>query len=923
MIPFLEKISERLLSKFPNNLHNVKVVLPSKRASIFLKSHISKKINKAVFLPEIISIEDFLIKISDLQILDNISLQFMLYEIYSTKKGNSAESFDEFINWSNIVLNDFNEIDKNLIDPKMIFMNLKQAKDLDKWLLDDWSFSESKLSKMQDDYISFYEGMYEWYDLFQKKLLSENLAYQGLAYRIACEKIDQYSLNADQIWFVGLNALTKSEQNIIDYFKQKDIARVFWDADEFYYENTIHEAGDFLRRQRNKWHEIDFKGVGNYWSVKKDQFNIIECPKNIAQVKVAGEILSKIKEDELSDTAVVLSDESLLLPLLHHLPSNVKKLNVTMGSPIKETVLFSFLQSLFKMQINAHEYNKQSLYYKDVLEVIEHSVFLNLTTKNISIKIKEFVIKNKIIFFDSKTIELLFSKDDLSIFFNLWGSSKEAALCLENIIELYFSCVRNQRNIIDSQVLVAFKKIIILLNNLISKFSFEIKLQTLHYIFNNLIADEKIPYQGEPLEGVQIMGILETRTLDFKNIIMLSVNEGVLPKSKSVNTFIPYDIKKYFNLPTYLESDALFSYHFYRLLQRAKNISLIYNSEVDGFGNGEKSRFITQLMSEYKKGKINELIYNGKISSFNQKKEVVKIQNNNLKDDLQKYFQKGVSPSSLNMYNKCSLSFYLHYIAKIRPENEFQEFSDAKIIGNSIHKSLETHYRTGDISEKFIDKKTTEILQTVENYFYEELNIENVTQGKNYINLMVAKQLMRSFLKLEHSILKRLREEGKKIKIIAIEQKLQHSILINGFKINLIGFADRVDIIEDQLRIIDYKTGFVDQKELVFNSIDELFKNTNKQKAFQLLMYIYLYYKMNPSLAYRISGGIYSFKNTSSGILFLSNKSKSQLNIDEDLINEFEKQLMSLLMRITKEDFIQTAKKDSYEWDAYKLIYKG
>ncbi len=424
MIPFLEKISERLLSKFPNNLHNVKVVLPSKRASIFLKSHISKKINKAVFLPEIISIEDFLIKISDLQILDNISLQFMLYEIYSTKKGNSAESFDEFINWSNIVLNDFNEIDKNLIDPQMIFMNLKQAKDLDKWLLDDWSFSESKLSKMQDDYISFYEGMYEWYDLFQKKLLSENLAYQGLAYRIAYEKIDQYSLNADQIWFVGLNALTKSEQNIIDYFKQKDIARVFWDADEFYYENTIHEAGDFLRRQRNKWHEIDFNGVGNYWSVKKDQFNIIECPKNIAQVKVAGEILSKIKEDELSDTAVVLSDESLLLPLLHHLPSNVKKLNVTMGSPIKETVLFSFLQSLFKMQINAHEYNKQSLYYKDVLEVIEHSVFLNLTTKNISIKIKEFVIKNKIIFFDSKTIELLFSKDDLSIFL-LYGAHQK------------------------------------------------------------------------------------------------------------------------------------------------------------------------------------------------------------------------------------------------------------------------------------------------------------------------------------------------------------------------------------------------------------------------------------------------------------------------------------------------------------------
>ena len=281
--PFLEKIAERLLNKYPQSMEGIAVVLPSKRAVVFLKYYLSKIIDKPVFLPEFYSIEEFIEKISGLKVLDNISLQFRLYNSYKKYPPKNADSFNDFIKWSNVLLHDFNEIDRNLVDAESIYFNLKNVKDLENWSVDNWSLSNQILSEMQSDYVSFYEGMLLWYKDFYLSLTHENLAYQGMAYKQAADKISTITIEWEKVWFVGLNALTKSEYQILDVLKDKNIARVFWDADKFYFDNQMHEAGGFLRKQSKRWSEIDFEGVGDYFSASKASFNVIACPKNISQ----------------------------------------------------------------------------------------------------------------------------------------------------------------------------------------------------------------------------------------------------------------------------------------------------------------------------------------------------------------------------------------------------------------------------------------------------------------------------------------------------------------------------------------------------------------------------------------------------------------------------------------------------------------
>ena len=928
MKPFLDTIAERLLHKFPDNMQDVKVVLPSKRSVVFLKHYLSKKIKNPIFLPEMLSIEEFIVKVSGLEILDNISLQFKLYNIYFK---DSNESFDKFLNWSNILLNDFNDIDKSLADAKMIYTNLSNIKELEKWGVSEWSLSEKELTSLQHNYLDFSENMYKWYKEFRNNLLSENLAYQGLAYSVASKKITETEFSCQQIWFVGLNALTISEQNIIDYLKKENIARVFWDADNLYYNNPLHEAGSFLRTQRQKWHEIDFKGVGDYWSKKKNSFNVISCPKDIAQAKVTGELLNQLQDIDIKDsnTAIVLSDESLLMPVLHNLPKKIKQLNVTMGSPLKDTVLFSFFKSIFNMQINAFENNNKNFYYQDIIDLLDHTYSSKLVKDRKGLDcVKKWLVKENKILIDPKEFinilcEYIKDKELLSLFI-LWTSPIKAIQCLESIIDILSQLLVSQNSIIESEVLVLFHKIIILLKKLISEAKFEIKLKILDVIFHDLVAKEIVSFKGEPLEGVQLMGILESRTLDFKNVIMLSVNEGVLPKGKSVNSFITYAIKKKFQLPTYSDRDAVFSYHFYRLLQRANNISLIYNSETDDFGNGEKSRFITQLLSEYKSGEIKQLIYKGDTSSLiNRKENKIIIKNKDV--GINSWMEKGVSPSAINKYNNCSLAFYYHYLINVRPELEVEEFADSSMLGTFIHKALEESYPIGNLSEQYVRNQKKSILNLIEKYFAESFPTNQVYNGKNYISLKVAQRLTSTFLDSEIKMLQDLKSKGKDISILFKEKEVSYNINVNGVDVKLSGIIDRVDAIGDTIRIIDYKTGRVDRSDLIYSSLDELMTNPQKSKAFQLAMYLYLFIKTEHNLVKNkeVISGIISFQNISSGFLISSNKSKevtSQLNIQS--INDFEKQLKKLLSRIISNDFTPTDDVKSYEWRDYNLIYK-
>jgi ATP-dependent helicase/nuclease subunit B len=929
MMPFLAKIADRLLERFPESMEGVAVVLPSKRAVVFLKHYLTQRINKPIFLPEFYAIEEFAEQLSGLQVLDNMSLQFRLYKAYLQHPPQKVDSFDDFLNWSNVLLHDFNEIDRNIIDAKAIYTNLKNVKELEGWSVEDWSFANTDLTPMQTDYSNFFEGMRNWYTSFRESLLSENLAYQGLAYRMAAEQIAKRDISWKKVWFVGLNALTKSEQEIVDFLKKEDIARVFWDADKFYYDNPMHEAGGFLREQRAKWSEIDFKGVGDYYGVEKEKFQAIACPKNTAQAKVVAEVIKgfSIADLEDSNTAIVLADEALLFPVLNNLPSAVKQLNVTMGSPLKNSTLFSFVEVLFAMQIHAINYKRNAFYYKDVIAVVEHPYFSKITDEKAVLALKKFIIKDNIVFVSKGNIHsLLLGAEKVEKLFKIWETVDEALQCLDDLVLLLRKPLVGKKGTIASEVLATFSKSLLMLKKLAAEVDFDFELKTLQTVLKQLVSKEMIPFKGEPLKGVQLMGILESRTLDFKNVIMLSVNEGKLPKGKSVNSFIPYDMKRYFKLPTYAESDAVFAYHFYRLLQRANNVTLVYNSETDDFGSGEKSRFITQLLSEYKTTPIQQLVYKGADLEVKNPSEIV-VKNNGLEAEIKSWAANGVSPSALNKYTNCSLSFYYHYLAKIREDDQVEEYADSSTMGTAVHDALEKHYPIGVLTEKIIKEITPSILKEIENNFITALSKQGMQEGKNYLSLQIAQKLTKDFLNLEQRLIKEANTNNKQIKLVSKEEVLAHDLMVDGLNFKLIGKADRVDFDGDILRIIDYKTGKVEEAEVSFTEYNELTSNNKKAKAFQLLMYAYLYLKMNPNyMSMEVVAGNFAFKNLKSGLLKVSKKigtrQKEVISIDVTVMNEVEEQLEFILSQIKNEDFTQVTDVKACEWCDYKSICK-
>ena len=907
MKPFLEKIAERLIRKFPENMDTISVVLPSKRSVVFLKNYLSTKISKPIFLPMFFSIEEFIENISGLKVLDNVSLQFYLYQSYLDSSHGKVDSFSEFLDWGNILLQDFNDIDTNMVDSKSLFTNITNIKELDNWELQQWSFSNKKLTDSQKNYIEFFASLHDIYKNFKKRLISKNYAYQGLANFIAAEKIKDIHIEWNRVWFVGLNALTKSQHLIIDDLKERDIARVFWDADKYYFDNPEHEASYFLKQQKHKWSEIDFEGIGDYMSFPKNKFQVISCPQNIAQAQVMSKVLSALTDDDLhnSKTAIILADEGLLFPVLNNIPKEVKKLNVTMGSPFKITPFFSFINNFLLLKIKSIRNKKNGFYYKDLFLLLDDPYFKKLVDSQSLKKIKGYIINNNLIFISENEIFNFLDQKTFQNIFTIDTDVNDTILQIKLIISLLMKCFIRDKSIIDIEVLMSFSQSIEVVQRLFSDFNFKLDLTTLLSIIERVVSKEIIPFKGEPLEGVQLMGILESRALDFENIIILGVNEGILPKGKIINSLIPYELKRFFKIPSYLERDAIFSYHFYRILQRAKNITLTYNSSLDDFGVGEKSRFITQLLSEYKTSKIDEFIFYDNDIRLDRIKPFI-ISSNSIKEEILKWASNGVSPTALNMYKLCSIEFYFHYLLKIREPIQIDEYADNSLMGSAIHNFLEVFYPTDSITTKNFLNYEDKIRDSLNSFYKKHLSENNFNKGKNYLSLKVAEKLLKDFIIYEEELSKE-----NNIQILYKEKELILDFKVNEYNFKLIGNIDRIDLFNNSLRIIDYKSGKNNSNsELFFSNWDEVSDNPKKDKVFQLLMYSYLFLKNNPHfLNTNIIVGIYFLRDLKKGLVPL--QKKGGLKFDDDFIKNFEIQLHRIFERMIEDDFKEN--------DDYKL----
>ncbi len=545
MKSFISSVIEDVLSKY-QSFNNLVFVLPSQRSCVFLKEEIIEKTPGSGFLPKITNIENYIQELADISLIDATQLLFEFYTIYQQNiPKENRESFDAFSQWATIALHDFNEIDSYLVNATQFFSNLKDIKKLDEWFLD------KKPSQLAVNYLQFFEYLAVLYEALYEKLKNNKFGYQGLIYKEAINNLEFYLDNNknNHFIFVGFNALNKAEETIFQELLNNNLATVYWDANESFFNNS-NEAGIFLRKYKNEWayyQRNPFLWVNNILPIHKN-INIIGAPKNTTQIKYAGELLSNI--ENFSKTALVLADENLLTLTLNSLPNNVKNINITMGYPLKDIPLASLFDALFKLHLNQYKFNKEAehlFYYKDVLNVLNNSFLNKLNGKILQKLIIEIKSKNSI-FLSVAMLKKYVSPTEaaqISSIFSLFNFSTSVNEVIKQCIDL-INVLKNYTEGVETEYLYRFFTVFQQLQTLNLTYNHITDLKSLNLFYTQILRTEKLSFQGEPLQGLQLMGMLETRALDFETVIITSVNEGVLPGGKNDFSFIPYDVKKIF-----------------------------------------------------------------------------------------------------------------------------------------------------------------------------------------------------------------------------------------------------------------------------------------------------------------------------------------------------------------------------------------
>ncbi len=917
---FLDKIAKVLIEDYSGKLSKTIVVLPNKRAKIFLIEALKNQVNTNVLSPDIVSVEEFIQDIASIRHIDPVELLFEFYEVYlSITKKESQQSFELFANWAKTLLQDFNEIDRYLLEPNHVLSYLKDIEDIKKWGIE----VENK-TPLLEKYIDFWKLLPTYYDSLYSHLLNKGIGYQGLIYREAVNNLIHFSdsIKDKQFVFAGFNALNASEEKIIQHLIASDQAKIYWDADQTFLNDPFHDAGLFIRRFKESWKYYKanpFEWIVNDFSQSKN-IQVIGTPKTIGQAKIAGSIIETIinknPDTSLDKVVLVLGEENLLVPVLYSLPSSVGALNITMGYSSKNNPAQTLIAKLFKMHTNALSRNAKSyvFYYKDVLDILTHplvepysktSVLVNTINQNNY----TFITHLKLMELNSNPTDLFF------LLFDKWENGSFEVL--ERISKLLLRIKENlnsdnEEEKITKAFVYSIFKVINKLINFYSKrkekentevlytiFDNINKIDTLYAIYKQVIDLAEVSFEGEPLKGLQIMGVLESRVLDFETVIITSMNEGKLPAGKSQNSFIPYDVKKELGLPTFKEKDAIYTYHFYHLLQRAKNIYLLYNTESEGLDAGEKSRFITQLEVEKQpQHNLSHEIYNAVLPETAYQPIVV-AKSESVMIRLKEIAAKGFSPSSLTSYIRNPIDFYFQKILRIREVEEVEENIALNTLGTIIHETLEALY-TPFIGKFLSETDVLSCFKLLDDEVLKQFKLVykegEIKKGRNLLAFEVAKRNVSNFLKVELESIK----NGDAIKVLhlekACERILEHPSL--PFPIKIAGKVDRIEERNGLIRIIDYKTGKVEKTNVTLKSWRGLTDEIKNDKIIQVLAYAFIY--ENEANGKPIEAGIISFKNLKSGFLPFNFKEgkEEKTTIDAAIFNEYVEQMVLLLNEI-------------------------
>lgn len=907
---FLEKLAEVIIDKYSHNLSNTIIVLPNKRAKIFLIEALKNQVENNILSPEIIAIEDFIQDISSIRTIDPIELLFEFYQVYLTitDKKNQQE-FELFANWAKTLLQDFNEIDRYLLEPNYVLSYLKDIEDIKKWGIE----VEHK-TKLLENYIDFWKLLPNYYQSLYEHLVNKSIGYQGLIYRESVKNLENYckTILSKKFVFAGFNALNQSEERIIQFLISKDLAEIYWDADQTFLNDPYHDSGLFLRKFKSSWKHYKsnpFDWIFDDFSKTKN-IQVIGTPKTIGQAKITGSIIEKIKfqnpDSNLNNVAIVLGEENLLVPLLYALPATVGALNITMGYSGKNNPAQILIAKMFKMHTNALSRNANNyvFYYKDVLDILTHPLVEPYSNSK---QLVQIINRNNYTFIThKKLLELNLNSNNLfELLFSKWD--KSSIEVLESISSLLLIVKQNLNNDNEEEKITkafvfSIFKVINKLINYYSQHSHIDKIETLFAIYKQVIDLAEVSFEGEPLNGLQIMGVLESRVLDFETVIVTSMNEGKFPAGKSMNSFIPYDVKKELGLPTYKEKDAIYTYHFYHLLQRAKNIYLIYNTENEGLDGGEKSRFITQLEVEKQPNhNLSHEIYNAVLPEIAYKPMIIP-KSESVMLRLKEICETGFSPSALTSYIRNPIDFYFQKILRIREVEEVEENIALNTLGTIIHKSLEGLYKPL-INKLLLEEDLENCLKLLDEevlkQFKEVYKEGEIKKGRNLLAFEVAKRNVSNFVKIELESLKK----GDSIKIIALEKTFEKTINDPSlpFPVLIKGNVDRIEERNGIIRIIDYKTGKVEARNVTLKSWNGLVNDIKNDKIIQVLAYAFMYENNSDKL---IEAGIISFKNLKAGFLPFTFKEDKIANciINEEIKEKYLEQIVLLLNEILNEN---------------------
>lgn len=966
MHTFLQLVAEDIYKKLGGDFSSTAIVFPNKRARLFFNEYLAKQNNGYMWSPAYISISELFQQLSPYTLGDPIQLIGELYSIFLQATG-KEETLDNFYFWGELLVSDFDDVDKNLVDANKLFCNLSELKQLEdfSFLTDEQvkiiqkffqNFVVEKETELKKRFLTLWEKLGVIYTNYQQRLHNLGIAYEGMMYREVIENLKVEDLEYDHYIFVGFNVLNKVERNLFKQLQEAGKAMFYWDYDIFYTQSSmqsalpyVHEAGEFIVRNMMEFpNQLPTEMFDMLRKKKKISF--ISSPTENGQARYLTKwIKETINEDEnnLRENAVVLCNEALLPAILHTIPEKVKHANITMGFPLAQTPTYSFICQLLDLQLKGYRKNNR-FEYKLVANILRHPYTKQLSSNAEKLE-KDLTKKNR--FFP--TLEELQTDDFLKQMFTPHTNIME--LCKYLIDMLYNASTiyrkdktKNEEEeeeenkevfsqLYQESLYKAYRLVtriqLLLKNNELAKMNID----TFQRLMNRLMMAETIPFHGEPAKGIQIMGVLETRNLDFKNLIMLSLNEGQLPRKERESSFIPYNLRKAFGMTTIEHKNSVYAYYFYRLIQRTENITLMYNTSSDGLNRGEMSRFMLQLLAEYPHPiksyfiGTEQMADSERIISIPKNKEMLEALHHQY-DALDKDNNYVLSPTALNAYIDCPLRFYYRYVAKLKVPDEVSAEIDSKLFGSIFHRTAELIYneltsRNPLVSKEDIEallKNETKIKQFVDDAFKEILfqinkNSKATYNGQQLINSLVIvqyiKQLLKNDLYYAPFILKGM--ETKVNEVFEIKSG------IGDISIRIGGIIDRIDQREDTLRILDYKTG---GKPTEISDINDLFipKKGRPGYIFQTFLYAAIVskkqpLKVTPALLYIHQA---AEENYSPLINIKKGKVKTPIENISLFETDFREKLQSLLERIfsLETPFEQTPIADNCKYCDYKRL---